>query len=114
MPSNHNLQVTWDSSQPNSYFYHPLGTILGTNDDFSMSFDLFLSDCAIGVNPAAPDSFELASGLMNYSEATSTNFLRGGYSPTQPIPSRTWRNLTSSNGTTFRLTRPPIPSGRAL
>ena len=82
---NHNLQVTWDSSQPNSYFYHALGTILGTNDDFSMSFDLLLIDCAIGVNPAAPDSFELAGGLMNYSEATGPNFLRGGYSPTQPI-----------------------------
>jgi len=77
--TNHVLDVTWDSSQPNSYFYHPLGTILGTNDDFSMSFDLLLTDYAIGVNPAAPSSFELAAGLMNYSEATSANFLRGSY-----------------------------------
>jgi len=82
---NHNLKVTWDSSQSNSYFYHPLGTILGTNDDFSMSFDLVLNDYAIGVNPSQPDSFELASGFMNFSEATGTNFQRGGYSPTQPI-----------------------------
>jgi hypothetical protein len=77
------LDVTWDSSQPNSYFCHPLGTILGTNDDFSISFDLLLHDYAIGVNPAQPDSFELAAGLLNYAEAAGTNFLRGGY-PTQP------------------------------
>jgi hypothetical protein len=81
--TNQNLKVTWDSSQSNSYFYHPLGTILGTNDDFSMSFDLLLTDYAIGVNPSAPATFELATGLLNYAEATSTNFLRGGY-PTQP------------------------------
>jgi hypothetical protein len=84
-PVNHNLKVTWDSSQSNSYFYHPLGTILGTNDNFSMAFDLVLNDYAIGVNPSAPRSFELATGLMNYSEATSTNFLRAGYSLTQPV-----------------------------
>jgi len=82
-PVNRVLDVTWDSSRPNSYFYHPLGTILGTNDDFSMSFDLVLNDYAIGVNPDAPSSFELAAGLLNYSEATGTNFLRGAY-PTQP------------------------------
>jgi hypothetical protein len=81
--TNHVLDVTWDSSQTNSYFYHPLGTILSTNDDFSMSFDLFLHDYAIGVNAAAPDTFELATGLQNFAEATSTNFLRGGY-PSQP------------------------------
>ena len=85
-PVNRVLDVTWDSSQPNSYFYHPLGTILGTNDDFSLSFDLLLHDCAIGVNPALPDSFELAIGLLNYSEAAATNFLRGSYTSPQAGP----------------------------
>lgn len=82
-PVKHDLKVTWDSSQTNSYFYHPLGTILGTNDNFSMSFDLLLTDYTIGVNPDLPTDFPLASGLMNYAEASSTNFLRGGY-PTEP------------------------------
>ena len=35
--TNHNLAVTWDSSQSNSYFYHPLGVTLGTNSDFAFS-----------------------------------------------------------------------------
>ena len=83
-PVNQVLDVTWDSSQSNSFFYHPIGTILGTNDDFSMSFDLVLNDYAIGVNPAAPLDFELAAGLLNYAEASSTNFLRGSYEATQP------------------------------
>ena len=30
--TNQNLDVTWDSSQTNSYFYHPLGMTLTTND----------------------------------------------------------------------------------
>ena len=49
--TNENLDVTWDSSQTNSYFYHSLGTIVAKSDDFSLSFDLQLSDIAIGVNP---------------------------------------------------------------
>src|SRR5665213_2491672 len=65
-----NLDVTWDSSQSNSYFYHPLGTILATDDDFSVEFDLQLSDAN------ATGSFELAVGLLNLSDATSTNFSR--------------------------------------
>ncbi len=68
--TNQNLDVTWDSSQANSYFYHPLGTILATNDDFSVEFDLQLS------NASATGSFELAVGLLNFSDATSTNFSR--------------------------------------
>jgi hypothetical protein len=72
-----NLQVTWDSSQTNSYFHHPLGTILATNDDFSMSFDLYLTDYAAG--PAAQNlyTFELATGFQNYAAATNPGFIRG-------------------------------------
>ncbi len=81
--TNHLLDVTWDSSQSNSYFYHPLGAILGTNDSFSMSFDLVLQDYAIGVNPGFPSDFPISTGLLNYGEATSANFFRNGY-PTQP------------------------------
>ena len=80
---NHVLDVTWDSSKPNSYFYHPLGTIMGKGDDFSMAFDLVLKDYAIGVNTNQPATFEVASGFLNYAEATGTNFFRGGY-PSEP------------------------------
>jgi hypothetical protein len=68
--TNQTLDVTWDSSQANSYFYHPLGTILATNDNFSLEFDLQLSDAT------ATGSFEVAVGLLNLSDATSTNFSR--------------------------------------
>jgi len=70
--TNQNLRVTWDSSQPNSYFYYPLGTILAKNDDFSLAFDLELDDVQV-----AGFGFELAIGLLNLSDATSTNFARG-------------------------------------
>jgi hypothetical protein len=69
--TNHNLVVTWDSSQPNSYFYHPLGTILAIDDDFSVSFDLRLGD----INDTG---FEIAIGFLNFADATRTNFLRAG------------------------------------
>ena len=94
-PVNQILDVTWDSSRPNSYFYHPLGTILGTNDDFSMSFDLVLNDYAIGVNPAAP---QLRTG-RRLPELFRGDRLEFFSRRLLPNPSRTWRNLTSSNGT---------------
>ena len=72
--TNQNLEVTWDSSQTNSYFYLPLGNILTTNDDFSVGFDLQLTDVPV------ENGFELAIGLLNFQSATSTNFFRGsGY-----------------------------------
>ena len=76
--ANHNLAVTWDSSQTNSYFYHPLGTILTRNDDFSLEFDLQLNDVEAGRY-----GFELALGFLNLAEGTSTNFNRstGANSP---------------------------------
>ncbi len=76
-PTNQNLDVTWDSSQPNSYFYHPLGTVLAIDDDFSLSFDLQLSNAT-----AYGYGFELAIGLLHFSDATNADFSRsGGNSP---------------------------------
>jgi hypothetical protein len=75
--TNQNLAVTWDSSQTNSYFYKPLGTILAKSDNFGISFDLQLTDIAIGVNPAKTNTFELAIGFINSISSTSTNLERG-------------------------------------
>jgi hypothetical protein len=72
--TNHYLSVTWDSSQTNSYFYHPLGTILGKEDDFALEFDLRLSDIATN---AKSGPFEIAIGFLNLANATSSNFWRG-------------------------------------
>lgn len=74
--TNQNLRVTWDSGQPNSYFYHPLGTILTRDDDFSIAFDLQVSDIGPRPGPATND-FEIALGFLNLDEASQTNFLRG-------------------------------------
>ncbi len=76
-----NLAVTWDSSQPNSYFYYPLGAILSRDDDFSVSFNLRLNDVAAGIDPQMPSTFPLAIGFLNLEEASQPGFFRGtGYS----------------------------------
>ena len=72
-----NLTVTWDSTQTNSYFYHSLGTILGKSDNFSLSFDLQLSDLTLGVDPTKTNAFELVVAFINIATATSTNLERG-------------------------------------
>jgi hypothetical protein len=73
--TNQSLQVTWDSSQSNSYYYHPLGTIMTSNDAFSLSFDIQLNDAS--TNQDGSYQFELAIGFLNLAEAENTNFLRG-------------------------------------
>ncbi len=81
-PTNQVLAVTWDSSQTNSYFYHPLGAVYSRTNDFLITFDLRLNDIAIGTTPGKPLTFELAVGLINTGEATSGNYFRGyGYFP---------------------------------
>jgi len=75
--TNQNLRVTWDSSKTNSYFHRPLGTILASDDDFSLSFDLTFTDYASGVTPGKPYSFPIALGFLNLDQATQTNFCRG-------------------------------------
>jgi len=75
--NNRNLQVTWDSSQTNSYFHRPLGTVLTRDDDFSLSFDLTFEDYASGVTLDKPFAAPATIGFFNYDQAASTNFFRG-------------------------------------
>ncbi len=73
--TNQVLDVTWDSTQTNSYFYHPLGLTLTTNDSFCVQFDLRLSDAT-----ASNYGNQLAIGLLHYSDATSPDFNRANSS----------------------------------
>jgi hypothetical protein len=73
--ANQGLQVTWDSTQPNSYFYHPLGTIMTSNDAFSVSFDLLLNDA--NTNADGTNALDLSIGFLNLSQAENPNFLVG-------------------------------------
>ncbi|HWH68587.1 MAG TPA: hypothetical protein VNT26_04345, partial [Candidatus Sulfotelmatobacter sp.] len=75
--ANQNLEVTWDSSKENSYFLHPLGATLNRSNDFILRFDLRLADIAIGTQPDKPYTFQIAVGLLNLTNATNANFLRG-------------------------------------
>jgi hypothetical protein len=78
--TNHVLDVTWDSTRPNSYFYHPLGATLSRTNDFMLAFDFQLNDIAIGTQPDYPQSLQIAIGLLNYAEATNDGFIIGtGY-----------------------------------
>ena len=75
--TNQYLRVTWDSSQVNSGFHHPLGTILTRNDDFSLAFDLTLTDIGAGVDTNKTTSFPIAIGFLNLDLAAGSNFIRG-------------------------------------
>jgi hypothetical protein len=76
--TNQNLEVTWDSSKPNSYFYKPLGRSFTRDDEaFSIYFDLRMRDIAIGTTTNKPYTFQIAVGLLNFQQATNAGFLRG-------------------------------------
>lgn len=77
--TNQNLRVTWDSTHANSYFHHPLGTVLTRHDDFNFEFDLHLTDIASGVEPGKTGPLQLGFGFLNYTNATSASFMRGVY-----------------------------------
>jgi len=80
--TNHNLAVTWDSSQTNSYFFHPLGGVYSKTNDFLVTFDVNLKDIAVGTTPGKQFTFEIAVGLINTTTATNGAYLRGfGYFP---------------------------------
>jgi hypothetical protein len=71
--TNHVLDVTWDSTQSNSYFYLPLGRTYTEADGFCVLFDLQLADASATVYGS-----ELAVGLFQFTSATNANFSRTG------------------------------------
>src|SRR5450756_909798 len=72
--TNHVLDVTWDSSQSNSFFYSPLGGLLTKNDDFTFSFDLTLLQASTG-DSTGP--MQMALGFLNLTNAMDPGYLRG-------------------------------------
>jgi len=72
------LDVTWDSSRPNSFLAHPLPRTLTRADDVSFAFDLTLASHGVGVNPARPSTFQISAGLVRLAAVTATNYVRGG------------------------------------
>lgn len=75
--TNQSLHVTWDSSRTNSYFCRSLGTILTSEDNFQLSFDLTFEDYASGTTAGKAGAFEAAIGLLNLDQAMSPSFSRG-------------------------------------
>ena len=73
--TNQEMDVTWDSTQPNSYFAHSLGTVLAIEDAFTVTFDLQVSN-AVAFNYGS----ELSVGLLHWADATSPTFSRSGVS----------------------------------
>jgi len=72
--TNQVLDVTWDSTQTNSFFYLPLGKTYTQADGFYLRFDLQLND-ATNFNWG----MELAIGLLHYVDATSSGFSRADF-----------------------------------
>jgi hypothetical protein len=80
--TNRLLQVTWDSTQTNSYFFHPLDFPVTANDDFSVEFDLNLKDIASGTEPDKTGPMDMGFEFMNLAEFTDPAFMREvGYTP---------------------------------
>lgn len=69
-PAAQAMDVTWDSTQTNSFFYHPLGRVFTQTDGFCVQFDLNLTDTD------TTGYFQLAIGLCNFAGATGPNFSR--------------------------------------
>jgi hypothetical protein len=103
------LAVTWDSSQPNSYFYRPLMTLLGRADNFQLGFDLEFSEVQAGIQQGKPFAFEIAFGFLNINQATNPGFFRGtgkhspnlvefDYFPDTGFGATIWPAIVGTNG----------------
>lgn len=70
------LDVTWDSSKPQSFFARPLGATLGTNDAFAFAVDLVLTEATGGVRPPRTGAMQIALGLLDLDRATREHYPR--------------------------------------
>jgi hypothetical protein len=130
-PTNQNLAVTWNSTNVNSYFYHPLGVTLTRASNFMFAVDFKLSDIAIGTTPNKPQNFQVAFGLLNFAEATSGGFVVGtgtsapdileldyfpdsGYGATVSTPIISSENNFAPGGFTFPLALTPAALYHAM
>ncbi len=75
--STQTLMTTWDSSQPNSFYYLPLPRALTEQEDFSFAFDLVLEQVNVGTSIGKPSTFEIAFGFFRQSHAFSAGYIRG-------------------------------------
>jgi hypothetical protein len=98
--TNKNLQVTWDSSQPNSYFARSLGRTLSRTNDFLIEFDLKLADITPGTDSLKPYGFEIALSLIHHSQLTNTDLSRGSGSAPNIIEFDYFPNDTNNFGAT--------------
>lgn len=67
--TNQALDVTWDSTQTNSFFFYPLGWTYTEADGFYLQFDLQLKDIT-------GTGGQLAVGLFRYADATNQSYVR--------------------------------------
>jgi len=77
--TNQNLQVTWDSTQSNTYFFHPLEFAVTANDDFSVAFDINLSDIVSDTEPGKTGPMQLGFEFLDLAAATDPSFVRNNY-----------------------------------
>lgn len=71
------LEVTWNSTNANSYFRRALPGVVSATNDFLLSFSLRLNSAAGGVHPGKPGPFQIAVGLQSRAAADLPGFLRG-------------------------------------
>ncbi len=77
-PDAGDLQVTWDTSQAQSFFVRPIWRILTTQDDFGLSLDLRLDTIQPGIRPNRPGAMQISLGWLNLSNAVAGNYPRAG------------------------------------
>jgi hypothetical protein len=76
-PAEGGIRVDWNSSKTNSYLYLPLGFALTRKDDFDVTFVMRIDALQLGTTPGKEDTFEIAAGLLNLTNALRPDFFRG-------------------------------------